>query len=79
MLTAIELKRQGWNFLLAASARLGNALLMHPQPHHRGRKWRRLARHNCGLFFFAFFAVVIVGIVGLLIWFISSPQFVKPN
>lgn len=52
---------------------------MHPQPHRRGRKWRRFLRHSRGFLFMAFLALLIIGTVGLLIWFISSPRFVKPN
>ena len=50
---------------------------MQPQPQRSGRKWRRFLRHNRGAFFFAVLVVVIVALVGLLFWVMSSSRFIK--
>jgi hypothetical protein len=63
---------------LDATRRLGNDPGMQPQP-TRGRRWRRFIRHNRGLFFLGFLVVVIVTLVGVLFWVMSSSRFVKMN
>lgn len=50
---------------------------MQPQPHRRGHKLRRFLRHNRGIFFLGFTLLLILGLVGLLFWVMSSMRFVN--
>jgi flagellar biosynthesis/type III secretory pathway M-ring protein FliF/YscJ len=43
----------------------------------RGRKWRRFVRHNRNFLFGGFVLVIILALVALLFWVMTSPKFLK--
>jgi phosphotransferase system glucose/maltose/N-acetylglucosamine-specific IIC component len=48
-----------------------------PQPHRRGRKWRRFVRENQSLFFMVFFLVLILALIVVVFWWMGSIQFIN--
>jgi hypothetical protein len=64
---------------LAGLRSLRNDLLVHPQPHRRGRRLRRFFRNNPQVLFVVFILVLVVALVAGLFWLITSPDFVKPR
>jgi phosphotransferase system glucose/maltose/N-acetylglucosamine-specific IIC component len=48
-----------------------------PQHHRNGHRCRRFVRHNRNLVFVGFFLLIILGLVVLLFWMMSSSRFLK--
>lgn len=53
--------------------------MMYPMPskHHRRHKWRRFVRTNPGLVFAMVFLIIILGVVVLIFWMLTSSRFIK--
>jgi hypothetical protein len=51
---------------------------MQSQPRRR-RSWRRFIRHNRNYFFAGFLGLIMIALVVLLFWAMTSSQFVKPH
>lgn len=64
----------GWKSRLRAGAVFPMILPMQSQP-HRGRKWRRFVRHNRNRFFVGFFLLIILALVAVMFWVMTSPRF----
>jgi phosphotransferase system glucose/maltose/N-acetylglucosamine-specific IIC component len=61
---------------LPAIAAFGMMPIMHSQP-HRGRKWRRFVHDNRNYFFAGFFLVLILAVIAVMFWVMTSPEFIK--
>ena len=44
---------------------------------HRHRKWRRFIRNNQKVFFAGWLLVLIMAVVVLIFWLLTSPRFAK--
>ena len=52
---------------------------MQSQPHRGGSRWRRFRRHSGKYFFLGFLMLLVVAVVALLFWVMTSSRFVKPH